>query len=447
MIDPSFIFYWGNNTYRASQFAIRLDGPIDPNTIKTDIKDLPSLHCLFLHEYIHFIQDVTTRYGLMKAANLYAYTSQIAHCIRIDSKNDFLTPQSLSKCNHVDNVIYCNAKTWKHNLGDSFELKSKYERKKLEIRNYRLYSIYVEGKALEKVELTVGDSNGAIIGNILFGGEIMSESMAFIAEALYAERHGVPIPNTPDYPYRITEYLVEKIYPDLVTRRDIVYLCIDLCLYRCFNPGPVFIHLLRELSRQKFHENWDIEVIIQTLDILIKYDIPYSKCIEETVRLIKWNFQIPALDATIKWIEHIYNRSFSVRQYPMFTKCFVGNTESDQQFSQIVMDIMGIPPLLNDRYEASMTIPMNMMNIVDAYDVHPEYFNAISCLLSVFNGKRPCGMKGFCKASSSVNKNLDVNQTCDEPWLKLSEAVMGNKRLCPFAFLWKHWGLSNKVPV
>ena len=191
MIDPSFIFYLGNNTYRASQFAIRLDGPIDPNTIKTDIKDLPSLHCLFLHEYIHFIQDVTTRYGLMKAANLYAYTSQIAHCIRIDSKNDFLTPQSLSKCNHVDNVIYCNAKTWKHYLGDSFELKSKYERKKLEIRTYRLYSIYVEGKALEKVELTVGDSNGAIIGNILFGGEIMSESMAFIAETLYAERHGV----------------------------------------------------------------------------------------------------------------------------------------------------------------------------------------------------------------------------------------------------------------
>ncbi len=139
MFEPSVILYWGNNSYRASQFAIKLDGPIDPNTIFEDIRNRPSLRSLFLHEYIHFLQDVTTRYGLMKAANMYAYTSQIAHCIRIDSSNRFTTPQMISQGKNVDNVILFNSKTWKHSLGSGFEVRTKYERKSLEISNIKTY--------------------------------------------------------------------------------------------------------------------------------------------------------------------------------------------------------------------------------------------------------------------------------------------------------------------
>ncbi len=270
--------------------------------------------------------------------------------------------------------------------------------------------------------------------------------MAFIAEQLYSERNYVEQYYANDYPYRITELLVEKIYPALAKMRDIIYQCIDACLYWSFNPGPIFYHLIIELKKNHFHNCWNLDMITDILETLIKEPIPFETCAAETIRLVKHDFQISVMNNTVKWLENIYKRAGVLRQHPMFMKCFVRDGYNDIHFSQIVIDILGVPPLHNDTDEASLKMPMNMFTYQEAFDLHPEYFNAIACLLSVFNNKKPCSMKQFCQASKSVNSNIEVNGTCDTPWLKLNEAVNGNKQLCPFAFLWKHWGLTGKTP-
>lgn len=447
MNDIPVILYLGNNSYRASQFSIRLDGPLDVNTIFRDIEENPPLRALFLHEYIHFLQDVTTRYGLMKAANLYAYTSQIAHCVRADGRSTFAIPQTLSGGNNVDNVILTNFKTWRYSLGNSFEVRSKYEEKDLSVSNVRCNIKKVCGADVEQIELTIKEKGGNYLGKIDFGGEIMSESMAFIAEQLYSEKNGVPQYGVKAYPYRITELLVEHVYPELLERRDLIYLCIDACLYVAFTPGVAFYLLLVHLKECEFHDGWNLNLVSDFLGKRYAKNIPFALCVTETIRLVRQNFQIKELDSTVKWLEKIYERAKLLRQFPMFMKCFIGEGKQDKAFSRIVTDLMGIPPLHNDIDEAAMKMPINMLTHLDAYNVHPEYFHAISCVLSLFNGKTQCGLRNFCKASRSLNPNIEVNDTCNRPWEKLDEVLQGKKELCPFAFLWKHWGLSGKTPI
>lgn len=64
--------YLGSNKYKTSAFCIILDLPIDLNNFIYNLND--NQYSLYLHEYMHFLQDISTAYGLMKFSNILLYT-------------------------------------------------------------------------------------------------------------------------------------------------------------------------------------------------------------------------------------------------------------------------------------------------------------------------------------------------------------------------------------
>lgn len=51
------------------------------------------------------------------------------------------------------------------------------------------------------------------------------------------------------------------------------------------------------------------------------------------------------------------------------------------------------------------------------------------------DGELKCDLYEWC----SKDVNISVDESCiNKPWLKCNKDL-----LCPFGYLWKHWGLSN----
>lgn len=72
--------YLGSNKYNTSAFSIVLDLPIDLTNFKEELNEFQ--FSLYLHEYIHFLQDISTMYGLMKLSDIILYTkAQAAYAV------------------------------------------------------------------------------------------------------------------------------------------------------------------------------------------------------------------------------------------------------------------------------------------------------------------------------------------------------------------------------
>ena len=72
-------------------------------------------------------------------------------------------------------------------------------------------------------------------------------------------------------------------------------------------------------------------------------------------------------------------------------------------------------------------------------DMDVEYFKAIRQLERLFEeGLGNCDMYQWCMCSPNATPN-DLCRTT--PWRKCDE-----KRLCPYALLWKHWNLRGREP-
>lgn len=439
----------GNNTYRASQFVIRLDGYVDFDNFEEALNDNPQLHSLFLHEYIHFLQDVTTRYGIMKAANIYGYTSQVAHVIRMSNRPTFSVPVIIQEGPNVDSLILKNYKCLESYMGSGFEKRDTFRGHHLAVTSERLITGTPDGNnPVRSLHVTIRDADdGKKLDDVIIGGEILSESMAFLAEQAYCQQAGIQPMGKEEYPYLIVQKLTERLYPELNSRPELLYISIDACLYYTFNPGHAYYELMKYLRNHRFHETKDRQLIADFF-AMQPYDIPLNKCTAESVRLLHHNFQIDELKPTIAWIQKIYERAVFLRNNPFFMASFMGNTDSDKSFSDVVMQMMGRPVVQNDIYEAQFKLPSNMFDILTAYKLRPDSFSAIGSLLHVFRTKgAKCQLMDYCRTSQRYNHNLNITEVCNHPCDKLDELLASNSDLCPFAFLWKHWGLLGKHPV
>lgn len=125
--------YWGNNSYQPSRFILRLDLPIELNSENDEVYQNVHRMSLFVHEYIHFLQDISTRYGLMKASNYYSSTKAIAHTIRERSEKTFKVPQDLNN-RRVNDCIYQNYYVFRDYLGDG--IIQDYKGRKISVLGY-----------------------------------------------------------------------------------------------------------------------------------------------------------------------------------------------------------------------------------------------------------------------------------------------------------------------
>lgn len=414
--------------YVTSFFEMHVD------TYKDDLSPshlpLGDMTVLF-HEYIHFLQDFTTYYGLNKLYVYSEYLHSIVNRIYNIKGNDIHIPFEINDNN--DNVLL-NRQLMNFTEGDT-ENSDTYKIHTINVD----YDPLISNPYMNLIPSIVLNIDGEIRS---FGAVAISENMAYLMERLCSPKGVV---TSPDFPYKAAE-LVSDYYVKGFS--DDSYKVLALCdtSLQSSNPGLYYVRVMKGIKSGDLHFNTPEEIydhfysqigelpdrtrtsFISQFPILLEQ---VRKCFKSYLR------DMPITEQYYKWIDNLLNFALDWRlnnRYFLLRMAHHSDLPTNPYWKQ-ALDAVG-SPLMTNNLRHHFKIPQK--NYSGGMDV--EYFKAIRQIESLFEfGTVECELFNWCQQSHDVNAN-ELCQTT--PWMKCTE-----KRLCPYALLWKHWKLCGKYPV
>ncbi|WP_282040058.1 hypothetical protein [Saccharicrinis aurantiacus] len=430
----------GSCYYKPSFFNMKIDLPISLG----DLNDLPEgAMGLYYHEYIHFIQDISTIYGLMNISTINYYIQSCAHHVEKNkSQKAFKVPIEL-------NEIIDNSKTNDSGLlnfalrpvymGSSIKNKSK------TIADFTYQVIpyeYSKGEFIDKVSITFIDSITGEKRCLDFGGNHVTEGMAYLCEQF---NYKDILPVAEDYPYTIVQKIVENIYPEIIEEKILIIALCDISLMS-YHPGLSFVRLLNFIKDKNIvHPDLSLEDLYSDCLAFIKGShVEYSDLVDIIKAEIKKNFKADYFDDTNAWIDSIFDRIKKIRtDIPTFINDLVRfGKPSVNQFFKHLVNFVGSPLVLNSDYDGTIALPHNFK--IQTEHFNPGIFLALNQVLRMFYIDKPtvCDLKEYCLSSKKVNPNLEIDEDCDlAPWKKAKST-----NLCPVGAIWHHWALKDFYP-
>ena len=228
--------------YNPSFFTIYYDSSDSINTILDD-ENINTI----IHEYIHFIQDICTTYGLANMSNVF---SGIAHFYNDEKNNitlpfDFETPQYIFETNQKLFFYYFG--------GNCYEKFIKYSDVKIKLyeqtpKKEELDTEDLKGLRYHVIKLSCNKYGSLYEKKYCFGAQAIMECMSNIFE----KHLGETFANTYyRIPYDLPELVIKHIYPQMAQKDSYIFaLCDAAMLY--FNPGDIFIKALKKMKAEKF---------------------------------------------------------------------------------------------------------------------------------------------------------------------------------------------------
>lgn len=388
---------------------------------------------IFLHEYMHFIQDFSTFYGLNNMYVNSEYMHSAVNQIYLMPKGHIVIPIEPFTDNR-DNVLL-NSHLISLTMGDTEDVES------LEITNITntFDDIDIPNSPLKKIESICvefrSDKEGD--GILSFGAIAIMENMAYLMEQLITNDYET----SPDYPYSIVEKVISYIYPEFGNNKlNTLALC-DLSL-QYSNPGKILVEFLREIKSTLYlpgkpEDLYDIfyarENVLsgKTTTLLNGFENMANTVLSQT----KKYFNDPRIFKDINdWISILIKNAIELRQknkYFLLDIARGGNIRTNKSFKNFI-DKVGTPLLCNDNAEFSF-YHTGFPNGVEI-----AYFKAIGQIMQVLGeGKRECDLCPMCHSS---NIKIDI-RCCNSPWERSHDLS-----LCTFALFWKHWKLKDYIP-
>lgn len=438
-----------NSYYMPSFFRIKV-GVYDDFTKMFSIPF--GAYSLFFHEYIHFIQDVSTVYGLMNLHTITYYLHEVASRVGKDVKNGFEVPQHLIY--RVGDYGFDNFKLRPVYMGNPINPK----RKKINITDYSITPHADPAIPTDIVTVTFEDTG--TVGSFLFGGNHVCEGMAYMCES-YAytplfEKSGYSPPEADDYPYNICQKLAEKIYPEISHLTVFLVAICDMSLMT-YHPGLSYVRLLEHLKEtnclSKYTCDEELMSFIKSLykdgtGFLKGSHVDFTELQNIVKDLIIKNFKCEEFKGNNGWINVLFERVNMFRtKLPSFvTDLLLFNNGEDVRKNRCfvyLLSLVGSPLIVNENNEGAISLPIHFSDPT----FMPGLFWTINQVLRVFANERPvpCELKNHClrSASAEIDPEIKVDERCDTaPWSRCSD-----ERLCPFATIWRHWNLSEHYPV
>lgn len=402
---------------------------LDTNKEIPAIKDMDNeTLAVFFHEYVHYLQDITTVTGYQNIhANSEYLKTVINRIINTPSKR-FLTPFEIN--DNKDNVaVNLSIREETAGVSDSIQLM---KIKDVKITNSK--SIYQIRKFREATILCEDGKK------LKFGSLAIMESMAYMLEQMCTDY----LPS-PDYPYNSAKLIAEHIVPEIAKDPISLIAVCDMSLL-CSNPGPMFLtflFLVRDgsikIEKPEDIIDWFYATEYpslnenQTVSLLENFKTMHTVAFNALRSYIK---EIALGDEIKDYFDKMAERTLNLREndrYFMINLARGGLCLKNEMFLKLVSQL-GFPLLknLNDEYYLYNNSLGNAENL--------QFFSAIEEISKMFfDGQDSCTMKKWCKHSpkSTPDFNCDI-----APWKKI-----GDSRLCPYAFLWIHWGLKEYTPI
>lgn len=387
---------------------------------------------LFIHEYIHFLQNITTLHGLERMNSDFCVLMHMINWLRENDEKPISIPLSDTI---LSDMTRNNQDISKLSWGD-FE----------EIKNYDIIDIVLdpcnaiqidEYRTVESViiKYRTNDTEEDICS---FGAREIYEGMAYLIEQHITK----DFESSPDFPYNTAYKVAEFFYPTLANDyRNILVLCDKALMFS--NPALEFVEMIKWIKEIEFipkspdelyyflEQNWKI------YDINVKVD--YLDNFKRLAEDVKSNMHIILNDKYFNdyhiWIDTIINYAITIRTHmPLFWIDIVdhGYVKHNAVF-QSILHSAGSPLIETKRHEYHFITPNGCEDSTCL--VYFKVFNQIFRILSM--GDLQCNLMPWCNNTLNF---VNVDSTCHKcPWNHPQKEGL----LCTFKGIWQHWGLNN----
>lgn len=404
---------------------------VDTNNDDLTIDHLPPKdRTVLFHEYIHFLQDFTTYYGLNAIYVYSEYLHSVMNRIYGIKTKEFPVPFTIN--DNKDNVLL-NKQILSFTQGDTAEC-----------ANYNVAEIDEDVDVLEP-NVYLSEIPNVILnisGDVrTFGAIAIMESMAYIMERQcspsdYAE--------SPDYPYRAAEFVADYYVKGFSNDPLMVLALCDMSL-QSSNPGACFVRVMKGIrdgnirfrTPEEIYDYFYSQVAITAYGTECTLVEQFKMLLGVVQNCMKSYLRdMPILTEYYKWIDNLVGFSVDWRQNDRFFLLKMANHKdlATNNCWGYAVSRIGSPLMINNNgnhYKIPQHDVPSGMNV--------EYFKAIRQIEQLFEvGKIECEMYEWCMKSPDATPN-GLCQT--EPWKKCTET-----KLCPYALLWRHWNLKGREP-
>lgn len=385
----------------------------------------------FLHEYIHFLQDITTLYGLHTIYAVGEFIKSYVHQVKQMPIGAYI-PIDFSQDNqdYIQSQMDVQAAT----IGEI----SPYKRFKdsFHLRGIQKARVPITANStVSHVEQILLDTDQGLLH---FGAREIMESMAYtIQHACYAESVDLC-----EFPYKAA-YKVAAYYDAEFANdpRKIVALC-ELSLMAS-NPGEVFECAMRTIQSGtwKINRAEDLYGCLGCMQFS-NGDLEGTCTANEMYRtishyayhhIIDYYKGEPRYQQIIDWLQRVQRFTDEHRKQTLsiFLSIMDGGEAYQNEPLRRVVSYLGGPLMKNDEEEYFQFDNMPDMSALTA--VKTIYYDVF------LSQKKACGLYKWCKQNPN-----NVDEDCiNAPWNRSLKA----ETMCPFSMLWRKWGLSGHYPM
>jgi hypothetical protein len=380
----------------------------------------------YIHEYIHFIQDVTTIQGLTTIDVFNEDMRVVIQNIYNQKDKSFNVP-----IKHIIDREEVNSYSNFINLlnGDDVSISDICEIKNIE----HLKTVMDKYSPVDDLCIKVMDKSGNV-HDISFGAFAIKESMAYIME----QNLSPSWEKSPDFPYNFAFRLTEHIYPEFTKDiLNILALC-DISL-QFLNSGEVFYDILTKLKSENIlpQKPEDIYDLIYPLQI-----DKSSKTLEENIteafncskkKLLSYFNDKIYFKNIRSWIEYTLSMALRKRLDDRYflLKLARGGIASNNNIFKDLHFFLGTPVISN--------LLGGSISVINEQEIDLKWFIAMSQIRSLFEfGIYKCSLYVICKKEEKF-----IDENClKSPWMRCGE----KEKKCYYTTLWKHWGLQGYIP-
>lgn len=396
-----------------------------------------------LHEYIHFLQDITTVQGLQNMYRIGEYLRYVTNVAKDPDKNEIHLP--------VDPLM-----TAGYNLKQNWQLSNWTFGNRTQVIKYVSYAKQMKGTLVDDITGNKQDVNGILLNcidqkggnvNVDFGTLQIMEGMAKEVEELaYPSMKGM----SPYNPYYIGRDIANSIIKGVGNVGETMIALYDRSLQSSV-PGYSFVSYLEEKAKAGFTSTTLTPDVIydemlksqanQAQLGLTSFKAAYQYAMNLASGVVKdftgghWVYSHIDL-----WYRQILSRGRFVRfQYP---KLFIdlahqGDVNNNALFNE-VYDLLGTPLIANEdgEYDYRHARKLWFMRKSSMADV---YAMVQTQLVFRTNGVYECSLINYCRNKKCSLRTHKVDTRCQtQPWER-----MRRFNRCPFCQWWYYKGFSK----
>jgi hypothetical protein len=430
--------------YTPTFFRIHLDTDIRPGDFRQYSAENAAI---FLHEYIHFLQDLTTIYGLMNISFIVDYIKTVNVNQRKLNNRNLQIPYLLTP--DKDGVTYYNSELQKIYYGTTDSIAFNVNELVVSEKDVPVLTAEnsITTKKVPQYQL-VGRDDYDEAKVYYFGSHSILESMAFLIERSVM---GAVLPQPPMLPYTAASIVGDKLLPGLSNYPlSLVAIC-DVALMN-FHPADAFVKCVNFIKDENISlaDHHKLHQIIYSAQggVFLGFDQTpdlFNYMSVSSAGQISSYFTTDVYGQNKIWFDHLFTSAAILRRkYPnLFLLIAEGGPLADNKPFHHVYSKLGLPMTTNSRHHATFA------PVIPGSSIRPDMLWAIEQIFRLYlNSAKSqlcrCNLITWCQESCEHQQIPDyTDQRCwDAPWLRVNDI-----ELCTFAQVWKTWGMENEIPT